>query len=45
MSRDKKVVGGKQRWVLLESIGSPIVRDDVPAEIVSEAIDAVVGLS
>ncbi len=45
MSRDKKVVGGKQHWVLLESIGSPIVRDDVPAEIVSEAIDAVVGLS
>ena len=45
MSRDKKVVGGKQHWVLLESIGSPIVRDDVPAEIVSEAIDAVVGAS
>ena len=43
MSRDKKVIGGKQRWVLLESIGSPIVRDDVPQEIVSEAIDAVVG--
>lgn len=43
MSRDKKVVGGKQRWVLLESVGSPIVRDDVPPEIVSDAIDAVVG--
>ena len=43
MSRDKKVVGGKQRWVLLESVGNPIVRDDVPAEIVTEAIDAVVG--
>ena len=45
MSRDKKVVGGKQRWVLLESVGSPIVRDDVPPEIVSDAIDAVVGAS
>ena len=43
MSLDKKVVGGKQRWVLLESVGNPIVRDDVPAEIVREAIDAVVG--
>ena len=45
MSRDKKVVGGKQRWVLLESVGNPIVRDDVPPEIVSDAIDAVVGAS
>jgi len=45
MSRDKKVVGGKQRWVLLESVGSPIVRDDVPPDIVSDAIDAVVGAS
>ena len=45
MSRDKKVVAGKQRWILLESVGNPIVRDDVPAEIVSEAIDAVVGAS
>ena len=43
MSRDKKVVGGKQRWVLLDGVGNPIVRDDVPAEIVTEAIDAVVG--
>ncbi len=45
MSRDKKVVAGKQRWVLLESVGSPIVRDDVPAEMVDAAIDAVVGAS
>ena len=45
MSRDKKVVGGKQRWVLLESVGSPIVRDDVPPEVVSDAIDAVVAIS
>lgn len=45
MSRDKKVVGGKQTWILLESVGAPIVRNDVPAEIVAEAIDAVVGVS
>ena len=43
MSRDKKVVGGKQRWVLLDGVGNPVVRDDVPAEVVREAIDAVVG--
>ncbi len=45
MSRDKKVVGGKQRWILLESVGNPVVRDDVPADIVADAIDAVVGVS
>ena len=45
MSRDKKVVSGKQRWILLESVGNPIVRDDVPAKVVSDAIDAVVGVS
>ena len=43
MSRDKKVVGGKQAWVLLESLGAPIVRNDVPADVVADAIDAVVG--
>ncbi len=44
MSRDKKVVGGKQRWILLESVGNPVVRDDVPAEIVARAIDDVAGV-
>ena len=43
MSRDKKVVGGKQRWVLLDGVGNPVVRDDVPPQVVREAIDAVVG--
>ena len=45
MSRDKKVVGGKQAWILLESVGAPIVRNDVPGEVVADAIDAVVGAS
>ena len=43
MSRDKKVVGGRQRWVLLESAGAAIVRDDVPQSVVLDAIDAVTG--
>ena len=41
MSRDKKVVGGRQRWILLESAGAAIIRDDVPQSIVLDAIDAV----
>ena len=45
MSRDKKVVGGKQTWVLLESVGAPVVRNDVPPEVVADAIDTVVGVS
>lgn len=43
MSRDKKVVGGKQRWILLDGVGHPIIRDDVPADVVSDAIESVVG--
>ena len=41
MSRDKKVVGGRQRWVLLESAGVAVVRDDVPHSVVLNAIDMV----
>lgn len=41
MSRDKKVVGGRQRWVLLESAGAAIVRDDIPQSAVLDAINAV----
>jgi 3-dehydroquinate synthase len=38
---DKKVVGKKVRWVLLEGIGRPVVRDDVPDDVVSAALDSV----
>jgi 3-dehydroquinate synthase len=31
---DKKVASGRQRWVLLEDVGRPVVRDDVPIEVV-----------
>ena len=38
MRSDKKVAAGRQRWVLLESIGSPVVRDDIPAALVEEVV-------
>jgi 3-dehydroquinate synthase len=31
---DKKVAASKPRWVLLEDAGQPVIRDDVPADIV-----------
>jgi 3-dehydroquinate synthase len=41
ISLDKKVEGKKVRWVLLEGIGRPVLRDDVPAEIVEAALGEV----
>lgn len=38
---DKKVQGKKVRWVLLEDFGRPVLRDDVPPEIVEAALDEV----
>jgi 3-dehydroquinate synthase len=38
---DKKVAGGRIRWVLLEAEGRPVLRDDVPANVVREAVEAV----
>ena len=43
MSRDKKVAAGKQRWILLESIGQVVIRDDVPDDVVDRAIELVAG--
>jgi 3-dehydroquinate synthase len=40
MTFDKKVRSGKVRFVLPERIGSVIIRDDVPMEIVSAAVDS-----
>ena len=37
-SRDKKVASGRLRWVLLEDFGQPVVRDDVPREVVREVL-------
>jgi 3-dehydroquinate synthase len=38
MRSDKKVAAGRQRWVLLEAIGAPVVRDDVPPALVREVV-------
>ncbi len=38
MSLDKKVQGKAVRWVLLEGIGRPVIRDDVPAEVVEAGL-------
>ena len=38
MRLDKKVEAGKLRFVLLETFGRPVVRDDVPEEIVRQVV-------
>ena len=42
MLRDKKVSGGTLRWVLLDGVGEPVVRDDVPPALVEEAVRSLV---
>ena len=41
MSVDKKTSAGSIRWVLLEGCGRSLTRNDVPAEVVEEALAAV----
>lgn len=38
LTRDKKTIGGKIHWVLLNSIGETIIRNDVPDEIVYKVL-------
>jgi 3-dehydroquinate synthase len=38
LALDKKVVAGRQRWVLLEDAGRPVIRDDVPVGLVEETL-------
>jgi shikimate kinase/3-dehydroquinate synthase len=38
MRLDKKVEDGRARFVLLEEVGRPLIRDDVPGEIVREIV-------
>ena len=39
---DKKVRGGRARFVLLEAVGRAVVRDDVPDDVVEEAVRGLV---
>jgi 3-dehydroquinate synthase len=39
LKMDKKIVAGGQRWVLLEDVGRPVVRADVPAAVVEAVLD------
>ncbi|MCH7836318.1 MAG: 3-dehydroquinate synthase, partial [Chloroflexi bacterium] len=41
MALDKKVRAGAIRWVLLEDVGRTALRDDVPEEVVEQALDEV----
>jgi len=38
MALDKKVKAGAVRWVLLEGIGRPVIRHDVPPELAEEVV-------
>lgn len=39
MQLDKKVRGKTIRWVLLDEIGKPVIRNDVPLELVREVLE------
>ena len=41
LSLDKKRAGSRQRWILAERVGSGRIRDDVPAEVVVEAVSSI----
>ena len=41
MSLDKKVSGTSLRWVLLDGLGRTVIRDDVPLELVRQAVSLV----
>lgn len=38
MTMDKKTVGGKIHWVLLDGIGNAVTRSDVPSDLVDRAL-------
>jgi 3-dehydroquinate synthase len=39
LALDKKVIAGGQRWILLEDGGRPVIRSDVPVEVVESVLD------
>jgi 3-dehydroquinate synthase len=42
MSLDKKVSARNLRWILLDGLGRTVIRDDVPLDLVREAVTLVV---
>ena len=38
---DKKSKSGKVNWILLEDIGNPVIRNDVPEEIVKKSLESI----
>ena len=40
---DKKVSGGEVSWVLLESVGNPVLRKDVPSDVVRDVVNELTG--
>jgi 3-dehydroquinate synthase len=42
-AHDKKVAAKKVRWVLLEDVGKPVIRDDVPGEVVRAVLSDILG--
>jgi 3-dehydroquinate synthetase len=43
MELDKKVKGKAVRWVLLEGIGRPVIRQDVPKQAVAKVLEELLG--
>jgi shikimate kinase / 3-dehydroquinate synthase len=39
LAMDKKIIAGGQRWILLEDVGRPVVRSDIPPSVVQEVLD------
>jgi shikimate kinase/3-dehydroquinate synthase len=42
MKVDKKIVGGQINWVLLESLGHAVIKDDVPFELSLEVVEQLI---
>jgi 3-dehydroquinate synthase len=42
LSLDKKIEHGKRRFVLLEDVARPVIRDDVPEDLVDRVIREIV---
>ena len=43
VTMDKKTSAGSVRWVLLDGIGGAVTRSDVPAGLVDDALDVILG--